>query len=614
MGNWRAFRFGIWLGAIVGAAANVQIMSLEGGESTVSLNWRAPARAARMANPVAASPQAINRGKALYVQECVACHGKTGRGDGPKAPDLKINPGDFSKAASTRQSDGELFWKITRGRTPMPAYRSRFSDEDRWMLVHFIRSLERANPSSPSESQSPVPKTITKIEAQTGERPEVTGTNNIAKTAGTASAAAEKSVPETEPAPQRAETSRGEFVSRTEYEQLKSEHDQLKQEFESIKALLNAKPENEQPLAPAAQAQKHDAADAMEEEMEELRSQIQRSALGTTRHLLSGFASAGFTSRRHDDSAFSANFAPLFLWQMSDRILFEAELDLNLEGSETDVDLERAQISCVLNEYFTLGAGKFLSPMNFLEDRLHQVNKLPDKPVAIRELLPESNVGVQIRGGFPLGPTRFGYAFYAANAPEVRQDDPEKLGTLDFENFGNRDGHVAIGGRVGFYPISELEIGYGFQSSGLAAWESGADLFLQSVDLNYVKDFTALRGTVNLLAQCAWSDADSFIYDPAGSRSFGPIAFDNTRNGGFAQIAYRPTMVRQTVINRLEPIVRYEKFNQRRQPLAVDETRWSIGLNYWLMPSAVIKAAYQFGERSDDRNVEAVMFQFKIGF
>src|SRR5687767_4870609 len=137
--------------------------------------WAVPTRAAQRQNPVPRTEAAIARGKALFVRECVACHGKTGRGDGPKAPDLKVNPGDFSRPATTQQSDGELFWKITRGRTPMPAYRSRFSDQDRWMLVHFIRTLGNADAQTASETTS-------EAEPKPQKRSEPATTNNVAAT------------------------------------------------------------------------------------------------------------------------------------------------------------------------------------------------------------------------------------------------------------------------------------------------------------------------------------------------------------------------------------------------------------------------------------------------
>ena len=49
-----------------------------------------------------------------------------------------------------------------------------------------------------------------------------------------------------------------------------------------------------------------------------------------------------------------------------------------------------------------------------------------------------------------------------------------------------------------------------------------------------------------------------------------------------------------------------------------DEKRWTLGLNYWLGSSTVIKAAYQFGDRrtpgAGRENVNAILFQAAMGF
>jgi cytochrome c553 len=518
------------------------------------------------------------------VKECVPCHGATGRGDGPKAPDLKVNPGDLSSAETLRQTDGALFWKLTRGRTPMPAYRARFSDQERWMIVHYMRTLGREEP------RVPAPPAKAAAESRTAPEP-------------TKKPSAEA----------QGEIEAGPYVSRQEYQKLKAEHDELKRELEALKVHMGIAAKKDgapKPSVPEV-ATAQESIDRLEKELEEAKDQAKQSASGTTKFLLSGFAFGDFTSRRHEDSSFSAGFAPLFLWKLSDRILLESELDVSLDGSETDVDLERAQIYYLVNDYLTLGVGKFLSPMNFLEDHLHQVNKLPDKPLAIRDLLPETNLGLQLRGAIPIRATKLGYAFYVANAPTIETQQTNKLGTLQFDNFDNHGGHVAVGGRVGFYPISELEVGYGFQFSSVEADGQRADALLHSVDLNYVRDSAWLKGTVNLLAQWAWSAVDPITYDPDGSLGFGPVRLDDRRNGGYVQLAYRPTRINQPVVNRLEPIVRYERFNQSGAVAGFDEQRWTIGLNYWLLPNAVVKGAYEFSDRSGE---DAFLFQFKVGF
>jgi mono/diheme cytochrome c family protein len=103
--------------------------------------WKAPARAARKKNPVPADEKSIAAGKVFYVKECLACHGATGKGDGPSAKDLERPAGDLSNPKMWQQTDGELFWKITEGKKPMPSYEKNFSEEDRWNVVNYTRTL-----------------------------------------------------------------------------------------------------------------------------------------------------------------------------------------------------------------------------------------------------------------------------------------------------------------------------------------------------------------------------------------------------------------------------------------------------------------------------------------
>jgi mono/diheme cytochrome c family protein len=103
--------------------------------------WKAPARAATAKNPVPADERSLAAGKALYARECVACHGPTGRGDGPDAKDLARPPSDLTAPSTRQQSDGELFWKLTEGRRPMPRFGRSLTDDQRWHLVNYIRTL-----------------------------------------------------------------------------------------------------------------------------------------------------------------------------------------------------------------------------------------------------------------------------------------------------------------------------------------------------------------------------------------------------------------------------------------------------------------------------------------
>jgi len=112
--------------------------------------WTVPARKARIKNPVEKSAAAIESGRQLYATNCVVCHGAEGKGDGAAAAALKPKPADFSSTKIQADSDGTIFWKLSKGRAPMPAFNPALSDTQRWELVHYIRSL--GSPPTPEEA------------------------------------------------------------------------------------------------------------------------------------------------------------------------------------------------------------------------------------------------------------------------------------------------------------------------------------------------------------------------------------------------------------------------------------------------------------------------------
>jgi mono/diheme cytochrome c family protein len=106
--------------------------------------WPVPDKAAKTPNPVKSSGESIAAGKALWVQHCSSCHGKTGLGDGTKAAQLKTQPEDLSTAAMQSQSDGSMFYKVSEGRDDMPGFKKKLPDaEDIWDLVVFMRTLKK---------------------------------------------------------------------------------------------------------------------------------------------------------------------------------------------------------------------------------------------------------------------------------------------------------------------------------------------------------------------------------------------------------------------------------------------------------------------------------------
>ena len=192
------------------------------------------------------------------------------------------------------------------------------------------------------------------------------------------------------------------------------------------------------------------------------------SLLGTTKFLLAGWAEGMFEARNGQVSTFSASFNPIFLWELTPKLLFDGRLEIEPSGGGTNVNLVNAQISYLLNDYIALGAGEFFSPSNVFVERFEPqwINKLPDRPLAVYHgLLPNISVGAQVRGGFPIGPTRANYAFYVSNGPVLNTFDARSAGTLDFNSYTDNNDNKAVGGRVGFLPIPGVEVGYGFETS-----------------------------------------------------------------------------------------------------------------------------------------------------
>jgi mono/diheme cytochrome c family protein len=103
--------------------------------------WTAPAAEKAMKNPVAKA-EGVRDGKKSYSGNCAVCHGPAGKGDGPGAAALNPKPRNLADKAIQNQTDGELFWKVTRGRGAMPPWQ-HLPERERWSLVHYIRSLTR---------------------------------------------------------------------------------------------------------------------------------------------------------------------------------------------------------------------------------------------------------------------------------------------------------------------------------------------------------------------------------------------------------------------------------------------------------------------------------------
>lgn len=112
--------------------------------------WVVPEEAKHLQNPVAPTAENLKAARATYFARCAECHGDNGEGNGRQAFRYHPAPVSFHNAAHMNAvTDGELFYEITEGKKPMPAFKKRLTPEQRWQLVSLIRSFAvPANPIS----------------------------------------------------------------------------------------------------------------------------------------------------------------------------------------------------------------------------------------------------------------------------------------------------------------------------------------------------------------------------------------------------------------------------------------------------------------------------------
>lgn len=102
------------------------------------------------------SDAAANAGRGIYTQNCAACHGLDGTGNGPNAISLEKKPANFTRPFYKQYDDAFWFYRVTEGvpGTRMPRWgdggsmwdprSGLLSQEQRWYLVAYLKTLPKA--------------------------------------------------------------------------------------------------------------------------------------------------------------------------------------------------------------------------------------------------------------------------------------------------------------------------------------------------------------------------------------------------------------------------------------------------------------------------------------
>jgi len=142
--------------ALTAATILLPVLSLFGLAADAKFH-NAPAAARNMKNPYAGDDAAAQAGKPLYAKNCLACHGKLGKGTGnvPSLVDGKLDG----------VPPGEIFWFVTHGDKDngMPSW-AQLPASQRWKIVTYVTSVLpalNAQPAAAAAAGAPVVDTNT---------------------------------------------------------------------------------------------------------------------------------------------------------------------------------------------------------------------------------------------------------------------------------------------------------------------------------------------------------------------------------------------------------------------------------------------------------------------
>ncbi|HEY5932967.1 MAG TPA: cytochrome c [Nitrospira sp.] len=83
----------------------------------------------------------MTKGKQIYIKYCAGCHGPEGRGDGYRL--LGADPANLTSESIRKQSDATLLKSIHEGKSTMPSWNIRLSQQDAKDVLTYIRAIPK---------------------------------------------------------------------------------------------------------------------------------------------------------------------------------------------------------------------------------------------------------------------------------------------------------------------------------------------------------------------------------------------------------------------------------------------------------------------------------------
>jgi len=301
----------------------------------------------------------------------------------------------------------------------------------------------------------------------------------------------------------------------------------------------------------------------------------------------------------------SARFVPIFLFQLSEKIHIEAELEFstNAEG-ETETELEYANMHYFFNDNTIITAGKFLLPFGQFGANLHPswINKAASNPGlygghggngslgGITSIL--GDTGINIANTWDLGAAgKLFTDFYTVSGP--RQEEGDHGGGVEMDaKAGDNNDTMAYGGRIAYAFLPAWEVGVSYYTG---AYSNDGDLNYNAynVDFNWIGSFASVRGEI------FGSTAETEGEDEGVEGEHGAEwVRDFDKEGWYVQGTWQARQLGRDWLNPIELVVRYSDISSDFDGSIAHEfeedggktgSRIYYGINYWLEPSAVLK-------------------------
>jgi len=345
------------------------------------------------------------------------------------------------------------------------------------------------------------------------------------------------------------------------------------------------------------------------------------SSLDIGRFVIAGYGDVSYVETDNPDanSNVESRFVPIFLFQLSEKIHIESELEFSLGANgETEVEMEYADIHYFLNDNTTITAGKFLLPFGQFGPNIHPswINKLPSGPGlyghggngSLAPLVPVmSDTGINIRNSFNIGSSKLFTDFYVVSGPREEEEEVGGGGEgeegghgaipeVGFEaGKGDNNSDKAFGGRVAYAFLPSIEVGYSFYN-GSYSNDATLDYSASAIDFNWIGTYSTIRGEI-IETSTDFLDEDDGEID----------VFD--RGGWYLQGSWQMRQLGKDALNPFELVLRYSEIND-----ALEGERWTFGVNYWLEASTALKVAYEDTTLEDGDTDNRVFVQLAFGF